>query len=226
MGMVNRPKLRIDVHARLDRHASCLVFVHQLADSFHTSSPRSVNLTQLYFSLLAVVSAQDDFHLQDRAHAGRTHSPPNEIQGYHLKDFSGFALSFFLATDSGSCGNLDTLRMHTRLAQSKAIIDTIFADTSSSPALRPLSRMNYCGSRSGSEQGYMMVRGCFEGNILFTSAGYQTASVIIIVTSTPSNNGQRAAYLMVASYDHKSDIERQVAKITIRALRMAMKYTR
>jgi hypothetical protein len=27
----------------------------------------------LYFPLLAVVSSQEDFHLQDRAHAGRTH---------------------------------------------------------------------------------------------------------------------------------------------------------
>ena len=50
--------------------ASCLVFVHQLADSFHTSSPRSVTLTQLYFPLLAVVSSQEDFHLQDRAMLG------------------------------------------------------------------------------------------------------------------------------------------------------------
>src|SRR5664279_2419572 len=55
--------------------ASYLLFVNQLADSFRTSSPRSVTLTQLYFPLLAVVSSQEDFHLQDRAHAGRTHPP-------------------------------------------------------------------------------------------------------------------------------------------------------
>jgi hypothetical protein len=55
--------------------ASYLVFVHRLTDSFRTSSPRSVTLTRLYFPLLAVVSSQEDFHPQDRAHAGRTHSP-------------------------------------------------------------------------------------------------------------------------------------------------------
>jgi len=53
--------------------ASYLFFVNQLADSFRTSSPRSVTLTQLYFPLLAVVSSQEDFHPQDRAHAGRTY---------------------------------------------------------------------------------------------------------------------------------------------------------
>jgi len=55
--------------------ASYLLFVNQLADSFRTSSPRSVTLTQLYFPLLAVVSSQEYFHPQDLAHAGRTHSP-------------------------------------------------------------------------------------------------------------------------------------------------------
>jgi hypothetical protein len=56
--------------------ASYLFFVNQLADSFRTSSPRSVTLTQLYFPLLAVVSSQEDFHLQDRTHAGRTTLSP------------------------------------------------------------------------------------------------------------------------------------------------------
>jgi hypothetical protein len=32
-----------------------------------------VTLTQLRFTSLAVVSSREDFHLQDRAHAGRTH---------------------------------------------------------------------------------------------------------------------------------------------------------
>ena len=56
--------------------ASYLFLVHRLADSFHTSYPRSVTLTQLYFPLLAVVSSQEDFHLQDRTHAGRTTLSP------------------------------------------------------------------------------------------------------------------------------------------------------
>jgi hypothetical protein len=40
--------------------------------SFHASSPRSVTLTQLRFTSLAVVSSREDLHLQDRARAGRT----------------------------------------------------------------------------------------------------------------------------------------------------------
>ncbi len=54
-------------------HASYPIFVHRLTVSFHASFPRSVTLTQLHFISLAVVSSREDFHLQDRAHAGRTH---------------------------------------------------------------------------------------------------------------------------------------------------------
>ena len=59
-------------------HASYLVFVHRLTDSLHTSFPRSVTLAQLCFTSLAVVSSREDFHLQDCAHAGRTHPPRPE----------------------------------------------------------------------------------------------------------------------------------------------------
>jgi hypothetical protein len=40
--------------------------------TFHASSPRSVALPQLRFPSITVVSSRQDFHLQDRAHAGRT----------------------------------------------------------------------------------------------------------------------------------------------------------
>lgn len=56
----------------LKSHASYLIFVHRLTDSLYASSPRSVTLTQLRFTSLAVVSSREDFHLQDHAHAGRT----------------------------------------------------------------------------------------------------------------------------------------------------------
>jgi len=52
--------------------ASYPVLVHRLTASLHASSPRSVTLTQLRFTSLAVVNSREDFHLQDRAHAGRT----------------------------------------------------------------------------------------------------------------------------------------------------------
>ena len=48
------------------------VLVHRLAGSLHASFPRSVTLSQLRFTSLAVVSSRRDFHPQDRAHAGRT----------------------------------------------------------------------------------------------------------------------------------------------------------
>src|SRR5699024_11101058 len=48
------------------------VLVHRLAASLHASFPRSVTLTQLRFTSLAMVYSWEDFHLQDRAHAGRT----------------------------------------------------------------------------------------------------------------------------------------------------------
>jgi hypothetical protein len=64
-------------------HASYPIFVHRLTVSFHASFPRSVTLTQLHFISLAVVSSREDFHLQDRAHAGRTHpgQTPLQLQG-------------------------------------------------------------------------------------------------------------------------------------------------
>jgi hypothetical protein len=62
--------------------ASYLFFVHRLADSFRTSSPHSVTLTQLYFPLLAVVSSQEDFHLQDLTHAGSTTRSRDESRGF------------------------------------------------------------------------------------------------------------------------------------------------
>ena len=39
--------------------------------TLHASFPRSVALTQLRFTSLAVVSSREDLNLQDRAHAGR-----------------------------------------------------------------------------------------------------------------------------------------------------------
>lgn len=51
--------------------ASYPVLVHRLTVSLHASSPRSVALTQLRFALLSV-NSREDFHLRDRAHAGRT----------------------------------------------------------------------------------------------------------------------------------------------------------
>ena len=48
------------------------VLVHRLAVSLHASFPHSVALMQLRFASLTVVSLQEDLHLQDRAHAGRT----------------------------------------------------------------------------------------------------------------------------------------------------------
>ena len=52
--------------------ASYPVLVHRPAASLHASSPRSVALPQLRFASLAVVSLREDFHLQERARAGRT----------------------------------------------------------------------------------------------------------------------------------------------------------
>ncbi len=48
------------------------VLVHRLTVSLHASSPHSVTLMQLRFASVAVDSFREDFHLQDRAHAGRT----------------------------------------------------------------------------------------------------------------------------------------------------------
>ena len=44
---------------------------------------------------------------------------------------------------------------------------------------------------------------------------YQAASRTIIVTPAQSAQGQTAAYVRVSSHDQKSDIERQVARITM-----------
>ena len=52
--------------------ASYPVLVHRLAVSLHASFPHSVTLMQLRFASFAVVCLWEDFHLQDRAHAGRT----------------------------------------------------------------------------------------------------------------------------------------------------------
>jgi len=81
--------------------ASYLVLVHRLTVSFHASFPRSVTLTQLHFFSLAVVSSREDFHLQDRAHAGRTHPPCPKGQGFLRR--SGAALSLPEVASVGSC---------------------------------------------------------------------------------------------------------------------------
>lgn len=44
--------------------------------TLHASFPRSVTLTQLRFTCLAVASSAGDFHPEDRAHAGRTNKKP------------------------------------------------------------------------------------------------------------------------------------------------------
>ncbi|EPI2826526.1 heat-stable enterotoxin EAST1 [Escherichia coli] len=69
-----------------------------------TSSPRSVALMQLHFLSLAVVSSREDFHLQARAHAGRTHPPRPEGRGFLLR--SGCRLNQLLACRSGHKLNL------------------------------------------------------------------------------------------------------------------------
>jgi hypothetical protein len=80
----------------LKSHASYLIFVHRLTDSLYASSPRSVTLTQLRFTSLAVVSSREDFHLQDHAHAGRTRPPPPNGRGLLAsrlrRDRGGFLL--------------------------------------------------------------------------------------------------------------------------------------
>lgn len=48
------------------------VLVHRLTVSLHASSPRLVTRTQLRFASFVVVNLREDFHLQERAHAGRT----------------------------------------------------------------------------------------------------------------------------------------------------------
>ena len=48
------------------------VLVHWLAVSLHASFLHSVALMQLRFASFAVANLREDFHLQDRAHAGHT----------------------------------------------------------------------------------------------------------------------------------------------------------
>ena len=85
--------------------ASYLVFVHRLTDSLHTSSPRLVTLTQLYFPLLAVVSSQEDFHLQDHAHAGRTHSLQHKCRRFSASDTPKGRAPYATSRDLISCFN-------------------------------------------------------------------------------------------------------------------------
>ena len=66
--------------------ASEALRVPQLAGSLHASSPRSVTLTQLRFTSLAVVNSQEDWHLQDRAHAGRTNKQAVRLSADGLSD--------------------------------------------------------------------------------------------------------------------------------------------
>jgi len=68
------------------RRASYPILVHRLAVSFHASFPRSVTLTQLHFLSFPVASLREDFHLQDRAYAGRTHPPLPEGREFLLLD--------------------------------------------------------------------------------------------------------------------------------------------
>jgi hypothetical protein len=78
------------------KRLSYLIFVHRLTDSLYASSPRSVTLTQLRFTSLAVVSSRKDFHLQDHAHAGRTHPPLPKgrrfLPSRLCRDIGGFLL--------------------------------------------------------------------------------------------------------------------------------------
>ena len=47
--------------------------------TLNASFPRSVNLTQLRFTLLTVTSSQQDLHPQVCAHAGRTHKKTHRV---------------------------------------------------------------------------------------------------------------------------------------------------
>ncbi len=59
--------------------ASYPVLVHLPTDAFHASFRRSVALPPLRFPFFAVTCSEEDFHLQDDAHAGRTKKPPAVI---------------------------------------------------------------------------------------------------------------------------------------------------
>ena len=58
----------------------------------HASSPRSVALTQLRFTSLAVINLRRDLHPQECAHAGRTRKKaPLYIRGFSaLAETEGF----------------------------------------------------------------------------------------------------------------------------------------
>ena len=49
--------------------------------TLHASFPHSVALMQLRFASFAVANLREDFHLQDRAHAGRTKQRPQLMTG-------------------------------------------------------------------------------------------------------------------------------------------------
>ena len=59
--------------------------------TLHASSPRSVTLTQLRFTCLAVASSAGDLHPEDRAHAGRTNenSHPGVAASTILAEWTG-----------------------------------------------------------------------------------------------------------------------------------------
>jgi len=58
--------------------------IHRLTVSFHASFLCSVAFAQLRLHSLAVVNSREDFHPQDRAHAGRTHPPLPKDRGFQL----------------------------------------------------------------------------------------------------------------------------------------------
>ena len=66
--------------------------VHRPAVSFHASFPHSVTLMQLRFPSFTVVSLREDFHLQDRAHAGRTTKPRHGAWSVTSDSFCFFLL--------------------------------------------------------------------------------------------------------------------------------------
>jgi len=55
-----------------------------LAVSLHASPPHSVTLMQLRFASFAVANLREDFHLQDRAHAGRTTKKRAPLSAFSL----------------------------------------------------------------------------------------------------------------------------------------------
>ena len=70
--------------------ASYPVLVHRLAVSLHASFPHSVALMQLRFASFAVANLREDFHLQDRAHAGRTTKSRSARLSIKFEAFASF----------------------------------------------------------------------------------------------------------------------------------------